>query len=131
MISLKRMDKVREVDLASTTLTRDAGVLLQAAQQQAEEAHRLILLSFGPEDSCTIGGNLGRRQRHHGARLWLHPRWRGAGGRANRWLGAQPAVKAEARQLRRGRLALSLWRRSSCFRNRGRSKRASSGQKRR
>lgn len=58
VISLKRMDRIREVDLASNTMTCDAGVVLQVAQQRAAEADRLFPLSFGAEGSCTIGGNL-------------------------------------------------------------------------
>ncbi|MFB6453594.1 FAD-binding oxidoreductase, partial [Bradyrhizobium tunisiense] len=58
VISLKRMDKIREVDLGSNTMTCDAGVVLQVAQQRAAEADRLFPLSLGAEGSCTIGGNL-------------------------------------------------------------------------
>src|ERR1700747_1153167 len=58
VISLKRMDKIREVDPASNTMTCEAGVVLQVAQQKASEADRLFPLSLGAEGSCTIGGNL-------------------------------------------------------------------------
>src|SRR6201993_5155805 len=58
VISLKRMDKIREVDAASNTMTCEAGVVLQVAQQRAAEADRLFPLSLGAEGSCTIGGNL-------------------------------------------------------------------------
>lgn len=58
VISLKRMDRIREVDLGSNTMTCDAGVVLQVAQQRAAEADRLFPLSLGAEGSCTIGGNL-------------------------------------------------------------------------
>jgi len=58
VISLKRMDKIREVDPASNTMTCEAGVVLQVAQQRAAEADRLFPLSLGAEGSCTIGGNL-------------------------------------------------------------------------
>jgi FAD/FMN-containing dehydrogenase len=58
VISLKRMDRIREVDSASNTMTCEAGVVLQVAQQRAAEADRLFPLSLGAEGSCTIGGNL-------------------------------------------------------------------------
>jgi len=58
VISLKRMDGIREVDTASNTMTCEAGVILQIAQQRAAEVDRLFPLSLGAEGSCTIGGNL-------------------------------------------------------------------------
>src|SRR5690242_2018534 len=58
VVSLRRMDKIREVDTASNTMTCEAGVVLQVAQQRASEADRLFPLSLGAEGSCTIGGNL-------------------------------------------------------------------------
>jgi FAD/FMN-containing dehydrogenase len=58
VISTRRMDKIREVDTASNTMTCEAGVVLQVAQQRASEVDRLFPLSLGAEGSCTIGGNL-------------------------------------------------------------------------
>jgi FAD/FMN-containing dehydrogenase len=58
VVSLRRMDKIREVDTASNTMTCEAGVILQIAQQHAAEVDRLFPLSLGAEGSCTIGGNL-------------------------------------------------------------------------
>jgi FAD/FMN-containing dehydrogenase len=58
VISMRRMDRIREVDTASNTMTCDAGVVLQIAQQRANEVDRLFPLSLGAEGSCTIGGNL-------------------------------------------------------------------------
>ena len=58
VVSLRRMDRIREVDTASNTMTCEAGVVLQIAQQRASEADRLFPLSLGAEGSCTIGGNL-------------------------------------------------------------------------
>jgi D-lactate dehydrogenase (cytochrome) len=58
VISLRRLDKIREVDPASNTMTCEAGVVLQVAQQRAAEIDRLFPLSLGAEGSCTIGGNL-------------------------------------------------------------------------
>jgi len=58
VISMRRMDKIRDIDTASNTMTCEAGVILQIAQQRASEMDRLFPLSLGAEGSCTIGGNL-------------------------------------------------------------------------
>src|SRR5438445_2161215 len=58
VVSLRRLDKIREIDAASNTMTCEAGVVLQIAQQRAAEVDRLFPLSLGAEGSCTIGGNL-------------------------------------------------------------------------
>ncbi|MGL9619752.1 FAD-binding oxidoreductase [Bradyrhizobium sp. U531] len=58
VMSLRRLDKIREVDTASNTMTVEAGVVLQVAQQKASDVDRLFPLSLGAEGSCTIGGNL-------------------------------------------------------------------------
>src|SRR6266403_1968970 len=58
VISMRRLDKIREVDAASNAMTCEAGVVLQVAQQQASAIDRLFPLSLGAEGSCTIGGNL-------------------------------------------------------------------------
>src|SRR6478672_12068850 len=58
LISLKRMDRIREVDAASNTMTCEAGVILMKAQEAAAAVNRLFPLSLGAEGSCTIGGNL-------------------------------------------------------------------------
>ena len=58
LISLTRLDKIREVDPSSNTMTCESGVVLQKAQEAAAAADRLFPLSLGAEGSCTIGGNL-------------------------------------------------------------------------
>jgi FAD/FMN-containing dehydrogenase len=58
LLSLTRLDKIREVDPSSNTMTCEAGVVLQNAQEAAAAADRLFPLSLGAEGSCTIGGNL-------------------------------------------------------------------------
>src|SRR5690242_1236684 len=58
VVSTRRLDKIRDIDTASNTMTCEAGVVLQIAQQRASEADRLFPLSLGAEGSCTIGGNL-------------------------------------------------------------------------
>jgi len=58
LLSLRRLDRVRGLDPGSQTLTVDAGVTLQRAQEVAGEAGLLLPLSLAAEGSCTIGGNL-------------------------------------------------------------------------
>src|SRR6186713_3367699 len=58
ILSLTRLDKIREVDAASNTMTCEAGVVLAKAQDAAAAVDRLFPLSLGAEGSCTIGGNL-------------------------------------------------------------------------
>jgi FAD/FMN-containing dehydrogenase len=59
VVSLKRLDRVRAIDLDNDTITVEAGLVLRKVQDAAREAGRLFPLSLGSEDSCTIGGNLG------------------------------------------------------------------------
>src|SRR4030088_430110 len=58
VVSMRRMDKIRENDTASNTMTCETGLALQIPQQRAAEVDRLFPLSLGAEGSCTIGGNL-------------------------------------------------------------------------
>ncbi len=58
LLSLTRLDRIREVDSTSNTMTCEAGVVLANAQAAAAAAGRLFPLSLGAEGSCTIGGNL-------------------------------------------------------------------------
>jgi FAD/FMN-containing dehydrogenase len=58
VVSTRRLDKIRDIDIASNTMTCESGVVLQIAQQKASDADRLFPLSLGAEGSCTIGGNL-------------------------------------------------------------------------
>jgi FAD/FMN-containing dehydrogenase len=58
LLSLTRLDEIREVDPSSNTMTCEAGVVLQNAQEAATAADRLFPLTLGAEGSCTIGGNL-------------------------------------------------------------------------
>ena len=58
LLSLVRMNRVRELDAANATLTVEAGCVLQAAQQAAAAAGLLLPLSLAAEGSCSIGGNL-------------------------------------------------------------------------
>ena len=58
IVSLQRMTHVRDIDLASNTMTVEAGLTLGLAQQVAESAGRLFPLSLASEGSCQIGGVL-------------------------------------------------------------------------
>jgi FAD/FMN-containing dehydrogenase len=58
VLSLTRLDKIREVDPVSNTMTLEAGVTLQRAREAAAEAGRLYPQLLPSEGTCTIGGNL-------------------------------------------------------------------------
>ena len=58
VLSLTRLRALREIDLASNTMTVEAGMVLAEVQEEARRADRLFPLSLGSEGSCTIGGNL-------------------------------------------------------------------------
>lgn len=59
VLSLQRMQAVRQLDKDNLTLTVEAGCILQNVQQAADAAGLLFPLSLAAEGSCTIGGNLG------------------------------------------------------------------------
>ena len=56
--ALERLNRVRDIDLASNTMTVEAGLVLAQAQQVAASAGRLFPLSLASEGSCQIGGVL-------------------------------------------------------------------------
>lgn len=58
ILSLRRMNRVREIDTGANAMIAEAGVTLASAQDAAQEADRLFPLSLASEGSCTIGGNL-------------------------------------------------------------------------
>ncbi|MFO1169297.1 MAG: FAD-binding oxidoreductase, partial [Rhodoblastus sp.] len=58
VLSLRRMDRIREVDATANIMIVDAGVTLMRAQEEAEKVDRFFPLSLPSEGSCTIGGNL-------------------------------------------------------------------------
>jgi FAD/FMN-containing dehydrogenase len=58
VLSLQRMNKVRELDAINYTMTVEAGCILAEVQRAALEAGRLFPLSLAAEGSCQIGGNL-------------------------------------------------------------------------
>ena len=56
LISLKRMNKVRAIDVLNDSMTLEAGVDLTRAQEIADENERLFPLSLGAQGVATIGG---------------------------------------------------------------------------
>ncbi len=58
VLSLTRLNRIREVDVINDTLVAEAGCILKNVQDAAADAGRLFPLSLAAEGSCTIGGNL-------------------------------------------------------------------------
>tara|TARA_B100000676_G_scaffold313336_1_gene393506 strand:+ start:4463 stop:5899 length:1437 start_codon:yes stop_codon:yes gene_type:complete len=58
LLSLTRMNKVRDIDALNYAITVEAGVILADVQTAAEEADRYFPLSLGGEGTARIGGNL-------------------------------------------------------------------------
>jgi FAD/FMN-containing dehydrogenase len=58
VLSLRRLDRVREIDAANFSLIAEAGCLLADVQAAAEAVERFFPLALGSEGSCQIGGNL-------------------------------------------------------------------------
>jgi FAD/FMN-containing dehydrogenase len=58
VVSMGRMNRVRNIDPIDFTMTAEAGCILADLQKAAESVDRLFPLSLGAEGSCEIGGNL-------------------------------------------------------------------------
>ncbi len=58
IVSLRRMNRIREIDLANSVMVVEAGCILQTIQEAAREHQQFFPLSLAAEGSCTIGGNL-------------------------------------------------------------------------
>ena len=58
VLSLARLNTIRQIDPVNRTITVDAGCILQTIQEAATAAGCLFPLSLAAEGSCTIGGNL-------------------------------------------------------------------------
>src|SRR5260370_16347995 len=58
VLSLTRLDRIREVDPISNTMTCEAGVVLANAQAAAAAAQRLFPLSLPAERSSPLAGHL-------------------------------------------------------------------------
>ena len=58
LVSLTRMNKVRDIDPLNYAITVEAGVILADVQKAADEVDRLFPLSLGGEGTARIGGNI-------------------------------------------------------------------------
>jgi FAD/FMN-containing dehydrogenase len=58
LLSLNRLDRIREVDPASNTITAEAGATLGRVREAAAAVDRLYPQLLPSEGTCTIGGNL-------------------------------------------------------------------------
>ena len=57
-LSLRRLDRIREISALDGTITVEAGCVLQKIQEAAAEADLYFPLSLSAEGSCQIGGNI-------------------------------------------------------------------------
>jgi FAD/FMN-containing dehydrogenase len=58
LMSLTRMNKVRDIDVLNYAITVEAGVILADVQKAADDVDRYFPLSLGGEGTALIGGNL-------------------------------------------------------------------------
>ncbi|HUF45109.1 MAG TPA: FAD-binding oxidoreductase [Aestuariivirgaceae bacterium] len=58
VVSLGRLDRIRDLDALDGTITVEAGLTLKAVQEAASAAGKLFPLSLAAEGSARIGGNL-------------------------------------------------------------------------
>ncbi len=58
ILSMERMNAVLDIDTANRTMTAEAGLTLQAAQEAAEAAGLFLPLDLAARGTCTIGGNI-------------------------------------------------------------------------
>ena len=58
ILSLHRMNRVRDVDPENFSMEVDAGCILAKAQDAAKSAGRFFPLSLSAEGTCQVGGNL-------------------------------------------------------------------------
>lgn len=58
ILSLRRLNQLRNISLKDSVMTVDAGLTLEQAQQAASRVNRFFPLSLASEGSCQIGGNI-------------------------------------------------------------------------
>lgn len=58
VLSLKRMNRIREIDANNNTMTVEAGCILDDVHSAAAEANLMFPLTLASSGSCMIGGNL-------------------------------------------------------------------------
>ena len=58
VVTMRRMNRIREIDAVGNTLIAEAGCILQTLQEAADQHGRLYGVTFGAQGSCQIGGNV-------------------------------------------------------------------------
>jgi len=58
VLSLKKLNAIRETDALNYSITAEAGCVLADVQREAQQVDRFFPLSLGSQGSCQIGGNL-------------------------------------------------------------------------
>jgi FAD/FMN-containing dehydrogenase len=58
ILSLERMNRIRDIDPIANVMEVDAGCILADIHTAAENVNRMFALSLGSQGSCRIGGNL-------------------------------------------------------------------------
>ncbi len=58
ILSLERMNSVRDIDPVANVIVVDGGCILDSVHQAADKVERMFPLSLGSQGSCRIGGNL-------------------------------------------------------------------------
>ncbi len=59
LLSLSRMNRIREIDATNMSMTVEAGCVLQTLHDTTEKQGLYFPLNLAAKGSCTIGGNLG------------------------------------------------------------------------
>jgi len=57
-ISFERMNRIEDIDSTANTMTVQAGVTMQAAQERADEAGLYFPVDIGARGNCMLGGNV-------------------------------------------------------------------------
>ena len=58
VISLERLNKIREINPIDQSVTVEAGLILSDLQKKCEENNLIFPLSLASEGSCSLGGNI-------------------------------------------------------------------------
>lgn len=59
LLSLRRMNRIRDIDATNMSMTVEAGCVLQTLHEATEREGLYFPLNLAAKGSCTIGGNLG------------------------------------------------------------------------
>ena len=59
LLSLRRMNRIREIYATNMSMTVEAGCVLQSLHEETEKQGLYFPLNLAAKGSCTIGGNLG------------------------------------------------------------------------